>query len=856
METPTILKPRALRNAAWGLAWLLLLFTPRSVCGYTVPTHEDIGETVAEVILNLDPPKEEHSSPAFDQRWLEFKRRLGIDLKQPVYLSTTAFFPRPRTPAAWIAFGNGAEDAGSALSAAAGTARYLNHLYNPVWDAPEYGDHTDETSAGQGGMRDHDQPWNTGKSAMKWAFNHPDNSLNACALNQLNDPLEDRYSWTAARCYFYKALAEREPDRRDVSVGRTFRSLGHLIHLLQDMGQPAHTRNDAHASDSIRSSLGWHDRIESWTGENIKKNPTMRLWAEQVKQNFFSDPALPFHKRLLASGQPTIEDFFDVRRQLEPVDSQQNNLSFGFDRIGSLSKGMAEFTSHNFFSEDTLKRTDNWHSFLFPEVDQRTCGTPAALLVPLLDPAHKRRGCLATEFIDPLPLNPPLPPPVVVAEEWLTKQAGPLHWWEFGIWDGHGEVFHQNVIRLLPKVMAYSAGAIDFFFRGKFDVKITFQGGVINGGTYFLNVTNMSGEPLGPGKLSIYYENAAHKRSRVPGYEEIMVSGPVPDGGVVPELTTFELPPGLDASNGFMLVYRGQLGAEVANEAKGNVGAVIGQRFNLLRTNIVWEPNSDQDLYFRGPDGSIISYYRRNTSFGQLDFDNIGGKNPTPENITLKDLSAPGDYAFLINYYRDWWKERQSEYDPNTGQWLRCVSAVTGEPMPSCPLEDPVPPGQNTPDDFDPCPCTTKIHNTVRTYFNSVTPVRIQEDPVVAPSAPNGSQASYTQQHTDLRIPTYNGSDGAALNGNGEGKVDDSWWVVQAVCVQDDGQIFIGGVNGVPTTIRYNATTKKCAPSSTTTERSTLLRHLKQTPHLPSIPARPPKGVDPKKLWRPGRVRP
>lgn len=69
--------------------------------------------------------------------------------------------------------------------------------------------------------------------------------------------LEDRFdfggkqtfSYKDAKNLFYVALTEPNKDTRDRSLGRTFESLGHIVHHLQDMAQPQHVRNDDHCDN-------------------------------------------------------------------------------------------------------------------------------------------------------------------------------------------------------------------------------------------------------------------------------------------------------------------------------------------------------------------------------------------------------------------------------------------------------------------------------------------------------------------------------------------------------------------------------------------------------------------------------
>ena len=126
----------------------------------------------------------------------------------------------------WIEEGAKYEDAGGLFS-----GRFYNHFHNPI----------------------HQQPWTSaglddsvlgipvkGESALRWAQN-----AGFSDLSNLD------WSWDATRDYYYQALTTRTKAVREASMAKTFRGLGHLIHLIQDMGQPSHVRNDAHPEDFV-----------------------------------------------------------------------------------------------------------------------------------------------------------------------------------------------------------------------------------------------------------------------------------------------------------------------------------------------------------------------------------------------------------------------------------------------------------------------------------------------------------------------------------------------------------------------------------------------------------------------------
>src|SRR5207245_9304306 len=59
-----------------------------------------------------------------------------------------------------------------------------------------------------------------------------------------------------ARGHFLAGLTSGSPTDRNEELGLMFQSLGQVIHLIQDVSQPQHVRNDAHLNPSSDSAVG------------------------------------------------------------------------------------------------------------------------------------------------------------------------------------------------------------------------------------------------------------------------------------------------------------------------------------------------------------------------------------------------------------------------------------------------------------------------------------------------------------------------------------------------------------------------------------------------------------------------
>lgn len=131
--------------------------------------------------------------------------------------------------------------------------RYLNHFYDPV----------NNLGLNYSGLQS--------TLSKMWGFNGGSSLMT-------ND-----YSWIKAREYEYIGFTGKDFAGTTVASAQTernnyfqkmFRSVGQVMHLVQDLGQPSHTRNDPHASaaDSSILNLALNSaHIESWAKMNGDK---------------------------------------------------------------------------------------------------------------------------------------------------------------------------------------------------------------------------------------------------------------------------------------------------------------------------------------------------------------------------------------------------------------------------------------------------------------------------------------------------------------------------------------------------------------------------------------------------------
>lgn len=116
--------------------------------------------------------------------------------------------------------------------------RSINHFHSPI---DNMGLHGEQCYLNIFGIRFCEEL--NGQSALGWARGTGEGCTDAgasCGGNQ--------YSWISARESYrdaFEALRHNEHVTWEIKLAETFRSLGQVMHLIQDMAVPAHTRNDS-----------------------------------------------------------------------------------------------------------------------------------------------------------------------------------------------------------------------------------------------------------------------------------------------------------------------------------------------------------------------------------------------------------------------------------------------------------------------------------------------------------------------------------------------------------------------------------------------------------------------------------
>ena len=404
-------------------------------------------------------------------------------------------------------------------------ARSLNHFYNPVNGMPiPAGPFTNYTS--------------------------PD-----WALEDRGDISDQAFSYKDARKYFYDALTKTNLADRDKKFGLMFQTLGQVMHHIQDMAQPQHVRNDAHC-----------DAIKCWFVG--KYNPS--LYEEYSNIDLVRN-RLPFFGYAPPYPNPD-STAFDVPRKF-----------WDDDKL----RGLADFTNLNFVSAGT--NFDRPELFYYPKFDvtkptkmriEDLCANRVpACSNPKLTGIMNFYGNDVTDRNTGATVRNPFASTNSVFDADLTKKGMS---WTFTLNRFNFELAH---VFLIPRAVGYSAGLIDYFFRGEIDFVLD----PANPGKYVIK--NLSDEKM-TGTFALYYDDKDGKRHITRNKWDLEIDGKQSSESLI--LKPIEIgEPEAEVPDQYMLVFNGAMGKEEAGSGTPATGAVAAKQvqdplLKLIKTSYTY----------------------------------------------------------------------------------------------------------------------------------------------------------------------------------------------------------------------------------------------------------------------------
>ncbi|WP_129774620.1 phospholipase C/P1 nuclease family protein [Peristeroidobacter soli] len=409
-----------------------------------------------------------------------------------------------RLPREVVAYGAAAEDYHTAGLCPSDWTRPFNHFFDP-----QHGGRALEW----GGVLGHPSP--------DWALEDNGQVTTRYVSCLAAGGRPQNFSYRDAQANLYAALIQPNPTDRDNSMGMVLQTLGHVVHHVQDMAQPAHTRNEAHSPI----------------------NPPERAWIEAYTE-----------------GYARVNIASIVNNNPYPVPSFARARDYWVTSgAGSpMYVGMAEYTSQNFVSQSTGFQSNGSTVLANPEfplpngqgktIETRTVTIRLRDTNTLTGPMQVVTGPIYDGYAFGSQPNRVLATQSLVDRMLQNSGFSML----FGV---NSYVYEQQYPVLLPRAVSFSAGLINHFFAGKLSVSRAASGpGWV--------IRNEAAETMS-GQFELYYQTTTGQRFPVSGGTW---GGTVAAGQSTPALAE---PP--NTASKVVAVFVGTIGSESMLRTAGRV---------------------------------------------------------------------------------------------------------------------------------------------------------------------------------------------------------------------------------------------------------------------------------------------
>jgi hypothetical protein len=234
-------------------------------------------------------------------------------------------------------------------------------------------------------------------------------------------------------------------DIRKAYWATTFRALGDVVHLVEDMGQPQHTRNDSHSGRCI--VLGDKSVFEKYINARIIQQPVARTEA------------------IDADTTATVTTFPGITITQYPVPKFNRYSDYWSTREGLNGRGLGDFSNREFFSAGTNLNDNQYSSPSNNRGDYQIIPTwssdKAGIINYLADTVNDAQ-------------QPGQQPTGLKTRESILDESISAYFQRDYSLDK--TVYDIQAAFLLPRAVAYSAGLLDYFFRGRLAISLPPEG--------------------------------------------------------------------------------------------------------------------------------------------------------------------------------------------------------------------------------------------------------------------------------------------------------------------------------------------------------------------------------------------
>jgi hypothetical protein len=409
--------------------------------------------------------------------------------------------------------------------------RVYNHFYDPQFNSHQ----GRGLNAFAGAIVGHPSP--------TWALEDTGEVVSLAALGS-SGGIPQQFSFREAQRTYLDSLTLPAAQDRRAAAGRMFRTLGQVVHHLQDMAQPQHTRNDTHSPYELPARSFYERYTEQIAldslGTLLINNP-MPLPSFPTARQFWTENALAF--RGMAD--------FTARNYISYGTGYRTFVVNGSERVF----GNVSFPLPNGFNQDSSPRSIVTRTVPLRQLNATVINEPMDYVVgSIFDGAYN--GAAGVTY----------PNKLLGATSLLDKpltQAG-----QSRVFTVNQAVFDDHYAILMPRAEAFSAGLLNHFFRGRLGLARSAPTSTT------WNIQNLSQQPLN-GAFRVYTENSSGARAPLAGGGPF--SGTLAPGATMP-VVLGEPPSGTQR---LAVVFQGIIGQEPASLADPNWFAVAGKVINF-----------------------------------------------------------------------------------------------------------------------------------------------------------------------------------------------------------------------------------------------------------------------------------
>jgi hypothetical protein len=469
------------------------------------------------------------------------------------------------------------------------------------------------------------------------------------------------WSWPNARGYEWLGLTATNQSERQANLDNMFRAIGQVMHLLEDASQPQHVRNEQHLYP-----------YTNWITTKLDPfiSPIEKYGQERVDKLNYGDGSMLDWR---GDGFSKLEDFWD-RHLYAPGNAAALNNA---EERGGTQLGLAEWCNGNFLGD-----RHSYAEFFYTNSIKYYPHPALADTTFNINPYNNHGISIAPTTLDSGKIGDRayvsktgagVPVEFHSALTYLAVKHPPrlnLPGMEIGVTIRDDNVLSNYHDLFIPKAVKYSAGLIDYYFRGTISAQITDYD--TNTMQYTVSVENTSFQDDFAGGTFSFYQDTNGVRTLA---TNVAVSSLLPSPSILAsgDSISMNVPGPLPTNGQFVCVYQGNIGVDENGNALDPVDtniAIAATIFNdhSIIFDLTCDNSAEVDFYLIDPCG-VTNYepdiYHITSPCCKVDGGDAEGLSHH-QHMVVSDITD-GRYTLWANY----------EADDGNGDPVNCTLVTT-----------------------------------------------------------------------------------------------------------------------------------------------------------------------------------